>query len=43
MIAILASNVYVMMEIGIEDQEVLELQQTLYQLQFLLKLLLLLQ
>ena len=36
------SNVYVM-EIGLEDQEVPELQQTLYQLQFLLKLLLLLQ
>ena len=42
-IAILASNVCMMMEIGMEDQEVLEWLQTLYPLQFLLKLLLLLQ
>ena len=43
MIAILALNVCMMMEMDIEDREVLDLQQSLYQLQFLLKLLLLLQ
>ena len=42
-IAILVFNVYMMMEIEMQYQEVMEVLQSLYQLQFLLKLLLLLQ